>query len=240
MANSAYISEIAVEDAKAESSQRHPLVVRVTHWIFTLSFFGLVVSGIGIIYAHPHFYWGETGNLQTPALFSLPIPTILGGPSGWGRSLHFQSAWFAILSGLLYVISGVFSNHFRSQLVPTREQLSWSALGGTARDHLRLKRHSSDAPYNILQRLSYLGVVFVVFPMTILSGFAMSPSITSVFPSIVIFFGGHQSARTIHFFLANLLFLFLIVHIVMIAISGFLRRMRAMITGGSATRKDVS
>jgi thiosulfate reductase cytochrome b subunit len=76
--------------------------------------------------------------------------------------------------------------------------------------------------------------------MTILSGFAMSPSITSVFPSIVIFFGGHQSARTIHFFLANLLFLFLIVHIVMIAISGFLRRMRSMITGGSATRKDVS
>jgi thiosulfate reductase cytochrome b subunit len=67
----------------------------------------------------------------------------------------------------------------------------------------------------------------------------MSPSITSVFPSIVIFFGGHQSARTIHFLLANLLCLFLIVHVAMVCLAGFSRRMRAMITGGSAARKDL-
>lgn len=239
MANSVYISEIAAETSKTETAHRHPLLVRITHWVFTLSFFGLVVSGIGIIYAHPHFYWGEAGNLQTPALFSLPIPTILGGPSGWGRSLHFQSAWFAILSGLLYVISGVFSRHFGRQLIPTRDQLSWSAFRSSLGEHLRFRRHASDEPYNVLQRLSYLAVVFVVFPLTIFSGFAMSPSITSVFPSIVIFFGGHQSARTIHFVLANLLFLFLIVHVVMISMSGFVRRMRSMITGGSAARKEL-
>jgi thiosulfate reductase cytochrome b subunit len=238
MADSACISELAVESSKVQAAHRQPFLVRLTHWVFTLSFIGLVVSGIGIILAHPHFYWGETGNLQTPALFSLPLPTMLGGPSGWGRYLHFESAWFAMLSGLLYVISGVSSNHFRRHLLPTRDQLSWSAVRTSIGNHFRLHRTSPDEPYNFLQRMSYLAVVFLVFPLTILSGFAMSPSITSVFPWTVEVFGGHQTARTIHFFLANLLVLFLIVHIVMISISGFWPRLRAMITGGSAAIKE--
>jgi thiosulfate reductase cytochrome b subunit len=98
---------------------------------------------------------------------------------------------------------------------------------------------AADEHYNVLQRLSYLGIVFVVFPFTILSGFAMSPSITSVFPWMVEFFGGHQTARTIHFFLANLLVLFLVVHVAMVALSGFVPRMMAMITGKSAAGKET-
>ena len=120
MADSTYIPEVVLQTSEAETAPRHSLLVRFTHWTFTLSFFGLVVSGFAIILAHPHFYWGETGNILTPPLFSLPLPTMLGGPSGWGRSLHFQSAWLAVLSGLLYVVSGVLSQHFRRELFARR------------------------------------------------------------------------------------------------------------------------
>jgi thiosulfate reductase cytochrome b subunit len=139
LANSAYITDIAGRSTGEKNLSRHPFLVRLTHWVFTLSFFGLVVSGFAIILAHPHFYWGEAGNLGTPALFSLSLPTMLGGPSGWGRYLHFESAWFAVLSGLLYVISGIFSRHFRNELVPVSDQLSLRALRTTLRDHLSLK-----------------------------------------------------------------------------------------------------
>src|ERR1017187_4002667 len=118
-----YIPEVALQADEAQTVPRPPLLVRFTHWTFTLSFFGLVVSGFAIILSHPHFYWGETGNILTQPLFSLPLPTMLGGPSGWGRSLHFQSAWLAVLSGLLYIVSGVLSKHFRRELMPAATPL---------------------------------------------------------------------------------------------------------------------
>jgi thiosulfate reductase cytochrome b subunit len=71
----------------------------------------------------------------------------------------------------------------------------------------------------------------VLFPLTIMTGFAMSPAITSVFPWLVTVWGGHQSARTIHFVLADLLTLFVFVHVAMVVYAGFASRMRAMITG---------
>jgi len=239
MAYSTYIPKVALEANKAEIANRIPLLVRLTHWTFTLSFFGLAVSGYAIILAHPHFYWGETGNILTPPLFSLPLPTMLGGPSGWGRSLHFQSAWLAVLSGLLYVMSGVASRHFRRELMPSTREMTLSALRACLTNHLRLKGLAVDEGYNVLQKLAYLGVVFVVFPVVILSGFAMSPSITSVFPWMVEVFGGHQTARTIHFFLADLLVLFLIVHVTMVALAGFASRLTAMITGRRVARKEM-
>src|SRR5271156_4690616 len=103
----AYVPRIEVQTSGVTSSPRHSALVRITHWIFTLSFFGLVVSGFAIILAHPHFYWGETGGIGTPSFFDLPLPTMLGGPSGWGRSLHFQSAWIFVLTGSLYLVSGI-------------------------------------------------------------------------------------------------------------------------------------
>jgi thiosulfate reductase cytochrome b subunit len=241
MADLTYIPEVALQADEAQTVPRPPLLVRFTHWTFTLSFFGLVVSGFAIILSHPHFYWGETGNILTPPLFSLPLPTMLGGPSGWGRSLHFQSAWLAVLSGLLYIVSGVLSKHFRRELLPAASDLSWNSLRSCALGHLRFKSSglAAEEHYNVLQRLSYLGIVFVVFPFTILSGFAMSPSITSVFPWMVEFFGGHQTARTIHFFLANLLVLFLVVHVAMIVLAGFTSRMMAMITGRPAAGNET-
>src|SRR6266566_658418 len=114
---------------------RHSAVVRVTHWITTLSFLALLVSGVEILISHPRFYWGETGNVRTPALFQLPIPAsratvptgygyVLPDQNGWSRYLHFQAAWLAVLTGLLYLVFGSFRGHFRQNLFPARAELS--------------------------------------------------------------------------------------------------------------------
>ncbi len=240
MAQSAYAPRLAIQTSSVLDSRRHSALVRITHWIFTLSFFGLVVSGFAIILAHPHFYWGETGGIGTPSLFDLPLPTMLGGPSGWGRSLHFESAWIAVLAGLLYLVSGILTQHFRNQLVPAQADLSWRSLRASVVDHLRFERPVEEESYNVLQKISYLTVIFLVFPLLIITGFAMSPAITSVFPEFVTVFGGHQTARTLHFFLADFLLLFLLVHIAMVIVAGFSSRMRAMITGRAASRKEPS
>jgi thiosulfate reductase cytochrome b subunit len=209
-----------------------------------LCFFALLVSGIEIVISHPRFYWGEAGNVLTPSLFNLPIPAsrssvptgygfVLPDQNGWSRALHFQAAWIAVLTGLLYAVSGLFTRHFRKNLFPAGADLSWRALSSVIANHLRFKRpgEAEAWSYNVLQRLSYLLVIFVLFPLVIWTGLAMSPAIASVFPVVVTVFGGQQSARTIHFFVSVFLVLFLLVHIVMVYLAGFRNRMRAMITG---------
>jgi thiosulfate reductase cytochrome b subunit len=214
-------------------------LVRVTHWINAVSFFALIVSGIAILLAHPRLYWGETGALGTPSLLDLPIPFILG-QSGWGRYLHFLSAWVCVLNGLVYILSGLFAQHFRKHLLPSKADLAWGTILRVVSNHLRWKSPSEEEShsYNVLQRLAYLAVVFVLFPLIIVTGLAMSPAITSVVPALVNVFGGQQSARTIHFFVANFLVLFLLVHIAMVSLAGFTNGVRAMITGHSAARKE--
>jgi thiosulfate reductase cytochrome b subunit len=227
---------------------RHSALVRVTHWITTLCFLALLVSGIEILISHPRFYWGETGNDLTPTLFKLPIPAsrhlvptgygyVLPDQNGWSRYLHFQAAWVAILTGLLYLIFGLVSRHFQKNLLPDKADLSWRALVRSIADHLRFQRPSAAEAwsYNVLQRLSYLFVIFVLFPLVIWTGLAMSPAFVSAFPATVNVLGGQQSARTLHFFVSLALVLFLLVHVVMIFLAGFWNRMRAMITGHAGT-----
>ena len=243
MAESAYLPGLTIQKTAALDSPRHSVLVRVTHWINTVSFLALVVSGIAILLAHPRLYWGETGAVGGPSLIDLPLPFVLDVPiRGPGRYLHFLSAWVFVLTGLLYVISGFFRRHFRKNLLPAKGELSWSAISRVVSNGLRLKRPSEaeSLTYNIVQRISYLGVIFVLTPLIILTGLAMSPAVTSVFPVVVNVFGGQQSARTIHFFLASLLVLFLVVHIAMVILAGFKKRVRAMITGYSASRKQSS
>ncbi len=232
----------AVPDKTVAS--RHSVLVRVTHWITTLCFLALLVTGIEIVISHPRLYWGETGNNLTTPLFKLPIPAsrnlvptgygyVLPDQNGWSRYLHFQAAWVMVLAGLLYVIFGLVSGHFRKNLLPGAADFSWRSLSKSIADHLRFKRPSAAEAwsYNVLQRLSYLFVIFVLFPLVIWTGLAMSPAFVSAFPATVNVLGGQQSARTLHFFVSLALVLFLLVHIVMIFLAGFWNRMRAMITG---------
>ena len=216
--------------------------MRITHWVGTLSFIALVISGIGILLAHPRFYWGETGGLGTPSIFDLPLPFLLGGPSGWGRYLHFQSAWVFVFNLLFYVASGLASRHFQKNLSPAKGTLEWGSLRRAVGSHLRFARPGLEEAltYNVLQRITYLAVIFGLFPLLIWTGLAMSPALTSVFPALVTVLGGHQSARTIHFFAAIALVLFVLLHIAMVWRGGFRRRVGAMITGHvSAAKEDV-
>ena len=242
MAQSAYLPGLAIQNTEVLDTPRHSALVRITHWIHAASFIALVVSGIGILLAHPRFYWGETGGVGGPSLFDLPLPFMIGGPSGWGRYLHFLAAWVCILNGLLYAISGLVTQHFRKNLLPKKSDLALQPILRVASNHLHLKRSSEaeSQTYNVLQRISYFTVVFVLFPFMIVSGFAMSPAITSVFPVFVTTFGGHQTARTLHFFAANLLVLFLLVHIAMVILAGFTKRVRAMITGHTDATRGLS
>jgi len=212
-------------------SPRHSAVVRITHWITAVTFLGLLVSGIMILIAHPRLYWGKTGGLGTRSLIDLPIPLTLGY-SGWGRYLHFFSAWVCALAGVAYVLSGVITRHFGRNLLPAWSDLRWDSIWRSTVDHLYLRRPSET--YNVLQRLIYLAVIFLFFPLIFVTGFGMSPAITSVLPAVVNVFGGQQSARTLHFFLASFLVLFLLVHIAMVWLAGFTSRVRAMITARSA------
>src|ERR1035438_5579948 len=123
MAGSAYFPRIATQSSDIADAPRHSAIVRITHWINTLSFFGLLVSGIAILLAHPRLYWGETGSVGTPSLIDLPLPFLLGGQSGWGRSQHFLFAWVCVLNGFLYVISGLFTQHFRKNVLPAKADL---------------------------------------------------------------------------------------------------------------------
>jgi len=229
----------------------HTAIVRITHWITTLCFLALLVSGVEILISHPRFYWGEAGNVLTPSLFALPIPAsrstvptgygfVLPDQNGWSRYLHFQAAWAAVFTGLVYCASGLFTRHFRRKLVPAGADLSWRAISSSIANHLRFKPpgKAEDGSYNVLQRLSYLLVIFVLFPLAIWTGLAMSPAIASAFPFAVTVFGGQQSARTIHFFVTVFLVFFVLVHIVMIYLAGFGSRMRAMITGRARARKE--
>ena len=233
-----------------ESPQpRHSFLIRVTHWLTTIAFLALLVTGLEIVVSHPRFYWGETGSDNTQPLFKIPVPSsrnlvptgydyVLPDQNGWSRYLHFQAAWLLILTGLLYVGVGLFRGHFHRELLPARSDLSAKQLMSSISEHLRFKRPSAEEAwsYNVLQRLAYLLIIFVGFPLIIWTGLAMSPSFVSAFPAAVNLLGGQQSARTLHFFLTAALVLFLAVHVLMVILAGFWSRVRAMITGRAAAR----
>jgi thiosulfate reductase cytochrome b subunit len=209
-----------------------------------VAFFALLLTGVEILLSHPRFYWGETGNVNTETLFKLPLPSsrnmipsgygyVLPDQNGWSRYLHFEAAWLLVFSGLCYLCLGLARGHFRRNLLPRLASLKPSSIIGSIRQHLRFRRPGwADASsYNVLQQVTYLGIIFVVFPLIIWTGLAMSPAVTSAFPGFATFVGGRQSARTLHFFLSSFLVLFLLVHIAMVVMAGFRSRMAAMITG---------
>jgi thiosulfate reductase cytochrome b subunit len=242
MAESAHVRAVEVRHPNLWDSPRHSAIVRITHWIATISFLALLVSGIAILLAHPRLYWGETGGVGAPSLIDLPLPFVLDLPiRGPGRYLHFLSAWMLVITGLVYVVTGISSRHLRNHLLPHKSQLRWNAIKQVVSDHMHFKRAPEEetASYNLLQRVTYLVVIFGLVPLMIWTGLAMSPGFTSVFPSVVGTLGGHQAARTIHFFVAAFLVVFLIIHIAMVWLAGFNHRVLAMITGSSASRTDT-
>src|SRR5882672_2146107 len=149
------------------------------------------------------------------------------------RDWHFLAAWLFVINGAIYLLFGLFSGHFRRDLAPGADQLRPRHILHDIWNHLRLRRPRGEAAkrYNVLQKLSYLVLIFVLLPAMLLSGMTMSPAATAAFPFLFDLFGGRQSARTIHFITANLLLLFVLVHIVQVLLFGVFNLTRSMITG---------
>ncbi|HUR90526.1 MAG TPA: cytochrome b/b6 domain-containing protein [Ramlibacter sp.] len=214
---------------------RHRLPVRVMHWINVICIVILLGSGLQIFNAHPALYWGHDSRDATLVLQLSKFPGWATIPSSqWlamGRVWHFFFAWLFVINGLAYVLYTIFSGHLRRDLVPTRSE--WRGIGRSIVDHLKLKHpHGDEAKrYNVLQNIAYLSIVFIVLPLIVLGGWAMSPLMDSIGTGWVDFLGGRQAARTLHFAAAVLIVAFVLVHVFEVIVTGVVNNLRSMITG---------
>jgi thiosulfate reductase cytochrome b subunit len=147
---------------------------------------------------------------------------------GTARVVHFFFAWVLGATLLVWLVASLVNGHIRRDLVPRAADIR--SLPRDVIDHVKLKFHHV-REYNTLQKLAYGGVLFILLPLMILTGFAMSPSMDSVLPFLNEVFGGRQTARTIHFTVMTLLVLFFIVHMLMILAAGPLNELRSIVTG---------
>jgi thiosulfate reductase cytochrome b subunit len=173
------------------------------------------------------------GSGGEPLGTAFPDWLTLPGGLGFARDVHFDAAWLFVFNGLVYLLFGMFSGHFRRDLLPAAKELAPRRLLADVWSHLRLRRARGDAArgYNVLQKLAYVTVIFILLPVMVLSGLTMSPAVTTAMPLLFDLFGGRQSARTIHFLIADLLVLFVLVHVIQVAVTGAFNNMRSMITG---------
>jgi thiosulfate reductase cytochrome b subunit len=245
----------------------HSMWVRISHWLAAFSIIAMLVSGYAMLMTNPNLYWGEVGNPLVPAFLELPVsrnyqhgswsePTAFFAAEGsavsavrgyeilnlnsWGRSLHFLAAWVLVLTGCIYLLLGLVTGHFRHRLWPKRGELTARALASDLRRHVlfRVSASNGGSSYGLLQKLSYCVILFLVIPVLVLTGLTMSPAVTAAYPILLDIFGGYQSARTIHFFAFVAVALFLLVHLVMVVLTGAGRQLRGMTLGSRSLETE--
>jgi thiosulfate reductase cytochrome b subunit len=170
---------------------------------------------------------GEPAERGFPSWLTLPGPQWLA----MGRRWHFFFAWLFVINGLAYAAYALLGGHLRRDLLPSGRDLAH--IGRSLWDHLRLRFPKGEEAkrYNVLQKLAYLATVFVLGPIIVLAGLTMSPRLDASFPVLLDIFGGRQSARSIHFLCAAALLGFVVIHLIMVLISGVWNNLRSMITG---------
>lgn len=186
------------------------------HWFNTTGVLGLSTDSDG-----------EPAERGFPSWATLPGPQWLA----MGRRWHFFFAWLFVINAAVYVAYTVLGGHLRRDLLPTGRDLAH--IGRSLWDHLRLRFPKGEEAkrYNVLQKLAYLVTLFVLGPLIVLAGLTLSPRLDASFPILLDVFGGRQSARSIHFLLAAALLTFVIIHVIMVLISGVWNNLRSMITG---------
>lgn len=217
--------------------KRHALGTRIWHWINALSVIVLFMSGLNISNAHPRLYWGEWGFAPEQAWLELPrFPgwaTIPGYYSlAAARDWHVLFAWVFAISLLLFMIAALANGHLRRDLGTRRRDWHPRAVWADVRAHLRFDFAPREGKYNFLQKFSYAVVLFVLLPLMIFTGMAMSPGMDAAWPFLSEVFGGRQTARSLHFVAAWALVLFTVLHVVLVLLTNPLRQLREMTTGG--------
>jgi Ni/Fe-hydrogenase b-type cytochrome subunit len=226
--------------APREIAYRHRLPTRIWHWINALTVFVMLMSGLMIFNAHPHLYWGRYGANFDHSWLSFrgrPIPGWATIPSTYNlaaaRRWHLAFAWLLSLGLILFLVTSFINRHALRDLKPRAEELRPGHIWHDIRDHARLRFPKGRAAltYNILQKLSYVSVIFVLLPLMVLTGLAMSPAMDAAWPWLLDVFAGRQSARSVHFICAMALLAFIFVHLLMVLLAGPFNEIGSMITG---------
>jgi Ni/Fe-hydrogenase b-type cytochrome subunit len=172
---------------------------------------------------------GQVQRRAFPGWATIPSGYDLAGARRW----HLAFAWFLSFGLLFFMIRAFWNRHAQRDLRPTVEELKPRHLWRDIKDHARLRFPTGEAAlkYNILQKISYFSVIFILLPLIILSGLGMSPAMDAAWPWVVDLLGGRQSARSIHFIAAFALLAFTIVHLVLVVLAGPINEVRSMITG---------
>lgn len=191
---------------------------------------------------------GPSGQLESrtfPTWLTLPTYRDLATARLW----HFFFAWALVLNGALYLAYNTWKRHVQKDL--------WLAPGDLASvprsviDHILLRHLTGEAAkrYNVLQKLAYLSVIFVLIPGMVLTGLTMSPGMDAAFPVLPFVFAGRQSARAIHFIFAWALVGFFLIHMIEMVLAGPVNEIRSILTGyyrvpqakshGSHARKEA-
>src|SRR5262245_62041583 len=190
------------------------------------------IRGITTILGHP---FDTTGVLGYSNGSGRAFPSWATIPSGrWlamGRQWHLFFAWVFVINGLIFTVYAVMSRHLTRDLAPTGKDLG--GIGKAVKDHLRLRHPKGDEArrYNVLQKLAYLGVLFGLAPLIVLTGLTMSPTIDAAFPWLLTIFGGRQASRTIHFIACFEFVGFIVIHVSQVILTGFFNNIRSMVTG---------
>ncbi|QDC38156.1 cytochrome b/b6 domain-containing protein [Sphingobium fuliginis] len=217
---------------------RHKGPTRLWHWLNALLLYVLFASGLGIFNAHPRLYWGHYGaNLDRPWLVLERFGSWITLPAHYNlamsRHWHLSAAPIFAFALLFYMVWSLFGGHLARDLAFRRDELAPRHVWQDIKDHARLRFPTGEAAlrYNMLQKASYIGVIFVALPILILTGLTMSPGMNAAWPWLVDLFGGRQSARSIHFITAFMLVAFFLVHMLMVVLVGPLNEIRSMISG---------
>lgn len=231
-----------------------PLWVRLSHFFNFLFVMLLIRSGLSILFDHPRLYFNDDCTPGSEWLRATPIKVprdriwtakddaryltpVFGTPGyrhtiGVARVWHFINVHGFIITGVFF-IAMLFSTEQWKRIVPTSPIVvtqAWNTWVHYATLHMPAEPNGFYG-YNALQQIAYFAVVFVFGPAAILTGIAMSPAVVNRFPWYAKLFGGRQSARSIHFLTMLSFLAFLVVHVTLVAMTGFVRNMNHIVLG---------
>ena len=169
-----------------------------------------------------------------PAWATIPSAKFLA----MGRQWHLFFAWLLVINGLFFTAYALISRHVTRDLAPTGKDLR--GIGKAVKDHMVLRHPTGDEAkrYNVLQKLAYVVILFVVAPLIILTGLTMSPTIDAAFPWLLTIFGGRQAARTVHFIACFSFVGFIVIHVLQVILTGFFNNIRSMVTGWFVVKQE--
>ncbi len=229
-----------------------PMWINLSHWVNFFFLILIIRSGLSILVDHPRLYWNDGCGPDTQWIRFTPkkipidkawtakqdsryISPLVGLPGyrhtvGIARSWHFLTVPFFILNGIIFIFLLLYTNQWE-RLVPTSLQIfpdSWKVFVHYATFNMPVEPNGF-YHFNALQQLSYFAVVFVMAPLAMLTGIAMSPAIDSRFPWYPKLFFNRQTARSFHFLVMFAYVIFIIVHVSLVALTGLSKNMNHII-----------